>query len=1271
MEPLHITDPKLDAKIQRAIADLERFYPDRVVSRLEKEHKGLANRLGEAAKEVGYPSRRELMEAYGFKLTSRASAGAVGGHPVITDASEVFIELRQRYRSKPLPKATSALVEENPDLAGKLKTLANKSKQLFGKPFRDVLIEEGLLAGEPRKNAQEKSKAQVDDMLEDLRELYADAITKPKTIKKLASEHPEYSDELEALTRHCKEWYGVTPLKHLKELGILSKGVNDIDQTAQDTALDELTRIFASRSNSDKPRTVKALVREVPEFEAQIASLKKSWRSSSGVTFTEMLRERGILGYSDSALREQRKKMVALCVRNAEIADLVDVWFRSGGADVLVDKEVSGSLPPRIIAIDVTERIELRETVVCASARSSCQLETCEELSFEASGMSLVFSSSEGGVRVTIPYGPFEESVYREIAEGRSDLVKSQALEPLEVAVVVGMNECADGSRFVQIRMRYLHALTVQTMLNLLVRAGLIDDDDLLGGDAWRKRDYAAYELPTFYRRDSCVGGCPESANDTSVLNSGGRDDVGDEESDDERQAILQMLQIAAITAAIGGDGLPQDVLDDLQRATDGDESVDLEDLMRRVNDVMPSIVSADPDNWTYGQGLCGSTPQFSLAVPDGYKIIEGYAEGGLIELKRHFVAVPAEAEDKDIPNCDRIMAIDSSAILSQGYPLDHVMENGIDELYLAMKRNAAYCSAVESAPRILNEQLVEARNCQCLLQLIPASNSDGFEYYLHPLALGVTDWLRVTFYNASFDDEPRIRPYVIKLASTLDVSDKKQSALQRQFSRCQTERVGAEDFVSAVIGLGRVLGICRNFENESNQAKAQQGLVSLTTLDIVKVIVEGVSAFNENAFSYCEQAVDALRFQMEHGAAGTEFDQMIDAVKQLHESFESHLDAGDDPEVEAALRKVGDIRLPSRYRKVAQAIEEIERDRISAREDRSVEDSSNHGSEAGATDAVKPQNDADKSGVSTDATQEGDTPREMEAWRGSNLLTTAVEAALEELKQSRAGEYVGSDFVSQSEKIIGSILSQQQVEADLIARKRYESGEDIKLLLSLHKELGYVLCHVLDAYLDCIEGKCKAGCDSDSLKIMLAEVEDVADLVKQDPSISDSKLGKVKIGKARIPAELKELDARREELKKKADQRKKQEIANRIEERRKQKIEKLEKRLTRERRSLEKIHYVFQEQELTELETKAKVAENRIEDLQKERDSLGLLKFAKKRELSDKIESQQREMEKLEAKITSLRAEVEESRQRESQLRASIADLERELAELRDDDGK
>ena len=108
-----------------------------------------------------------------------------------------------------------------------------------------------------------------------------------------------------------------------------------------------------------------------------------------------------------------------------------------------------------------------------------------------------------------------------------------------------------------------------------------------------------------------------------------------------------------------------------------------------------------------------------------------------------------------------------------------------------------------------------------------------------------------------------------------------------------------------------------------------------------------------------------------------------------------------------------------------------------------------------------------------------------------------------------------------------------------------------------------------------------------------------------------------------------------------------------------------------RERRSLEKIRYELQEQELAELETKTKVAENRIADLQKERDSLGLLKFAKKRELSETIESQQRKIEKLEAGITALRAEVEESRRRESQLRTSIADLERELAELRDDDGK
>ena len=187
----------------------------------------------------------------------------------------------------------------------------------------------------------------------------------------------------------------------------------------------------------------------------------------------------------------------------------------------------------------------------------------------------------------------------------------------------------------------------------------------------------------------------------------------------------------------------------------------------------------------------------------------------------------------------------------------------------------------------------------------------------------------------------------------------------------------------------------------------------------------------------------------------------------------------------------------------------------------------------------------------------------------------------------------------------------------------------------------------------------------------MLAEVQEVVDLIKQDPSITDSKLGKVRIGKARIPAEFKKLDARRKELKKKVDELKRQEVASRKEERRKQKVEKLEKRLTMERRSLEKIHYGFQEQELAGLEIKAKVAGSRIADLQKERDSLGLLKFAKKRELSDKIEAQQRDLEKLEAKIAPLRAEVEESRQRESRLRTSIADLERELAEFRGDDGE
>ena len=44
----HIENPKVAARIESLMARLREAYPDGVVTSLQKEHKGLANKLGEA-----------------------------------------------------------------------------------------------------------------------------------------------------------------------------------------------------------------------------------------------------------------------------------------------------------------------------------------------------------------------------------------------------------------------------------------------------------------------------------------------------------------------------------------------------------------------------------------------------------------------------------------------------------------------------------------------------------------------------------------------------------------------------------------------------------------------------------------------------------------------------------------------------------------------------------------------------------------------------------------------------------------------------------------------------------------------------------------------------------------------------------------------------------------------------------------------------------------------------------------------------------------------
>ena len=820
------------------------------------------------------------MEAYGFELISKSSAGALGGRPKSVDADEVFIELRRRYEGKPLPKSPSLLREDNPDLAGKLKTIANTCNQEYGDTFKNVLISEGLLDAVATRTKKRSSRDQVESMLDELQEIYSDALDKPKTFKQLTEMHPEYSNELNTLKAYGTEWFGQSARRHLIDLGILAKGVNDIDSDQCEGTIELLIIRYADLSNDQKPSSLKAILEETPELDSQIAAAQKWWNAkSSGTTFVNMLRDKGVLRKSEDVLRRERKAVVAQCVRNATLDELLDVWVRADGALEPMESS-SCMLPPRVVGIDLHSKIEVRETMLCASVPASSNLHVGQKLSIRTSGFVLELLNEFGTSVSRLQYDQFGEGIYREIAEREKTGESGSELLSLEGAHVASVSDNPNGSQFAQFRIAYAYPLSIQTMLNLLATSKLITDEDLLGGDAWRTRDYESAEIASGYR-NATVGerGIEENACEpATALDANGdpeveeRVEITDAEMSDveidtadedaERDSMLAVLNMAALTASIASNGFPQDILDDLERATNGDRSIDLDDLGRRINDLLPSIHCVDPRAWTFDCGLRAGNGFYSIAIPDGYRLIENYQEDGLIPVTRDYVAIPGTADDIDIPNCDRLIGASFSSMASDSDTSDNMKKLFIEELRLAVMHKAVPPSAISKDATHYVEDLVAAKNCKCLVSLV-GNAGGGFEYYIRPLGAEILDYVRVTFHNAEdLSCEPDFRQAVLGLARSVELSNPCKSELQSSLNGLVEKKSSAQDFDETVSTLANVLAISRNFESEAALNKLEaDGVFSEDEAFIVSYI-EHIAAFNDSAFRHCEQVFNALESQ-------------------------------------------------------------------------------------------------------------------------------------------------------------------------------------------------------------------------------------------------------------------------------------------------------------------------------------------------------------------------------------------------------------------------
>lgn len=436
VERIVITDPKLKAREEAAIADLNALASDGVIECLDAKDKSLGKRLSKLYPRLGYETRKDMIEAFGFTLSGRT------GRPVSVDPAQFVDEICALY-SERAPFASnkefeSLLKEEHPELASKLKTVKNNAKYVFGRSYGAELDARGIL-GKPSFD-DDVVRAALDELVAS----HAGSDEKPKTINVLFRAHPEYEPMRSAMEGLVWAQHGCTLGEHLVSLGVVAPPKAPLRKVSEDElekAISDIKRRQAGMKNDRLPKNIAALIEMYPEHAEILQTAQKRKMLSASRAKAE-----GIVKAGEKVLRERRNLLIERSIRNASLPELEAVW-RSKGLPQFVDASMREAwfLPSGIVTIDIGEGVEVGETLHA----------------------------------ICVPTSDESDASIRRFLKG----LKLTEAEREQVFI-----EEYDGYSYVQVKLRKTEELQPETLAYALWKAGAFTDADLKLTDEWRTR---------------------------------------------------------------------------------------------------------------------------------------------------------------------------------------------------------------------------------------------------------------------------------------------------------------------------------------------------------------------------------------------------------------------------------------------------------------------------------------------------------------------------------------------------------------------------------------------------------------------------------------------------------------------------------------------------------------------------------------------------------------------------------------------------------------
>ncbi len=371
-----------------------------------------------------------------------------------------------------------------------------------------------------------------------------------------------------------------------------------------------------------------------------------------------------------------------------------------------------------------------------------------------------------------------------------------------------------------------------------------------------------------------------QNSNSDSGLNSS---DAA--EAVDDRGSIISMIQLLVLTGQLSGTTFPDELLEKLKRAEEGDMSIDLMALAEEFNNIAPDTEAADLATISFTTGRRAQGKKFSVAVPDGWTVLKDYKEETVLtEIVRPFVIVPHEAdENTNISLSDKIIY---SSLLGEKDVDETMLECGIP----AMKWAVLFCDSYDMSddmpsmkPTMVWDDEIEAENTTCFAAMAdPHDGANGVECYIFPYALDSNDFIRCSFSHGEDLDLEAVKDFVKQLAKSVQLDNPTQPKCEKSLNEALSHKVSSEEFSSMVLSYMKPFVGLRQMVFDA----ARQKFSSVTEdLNEKALLVAGstvLADFADRAIPIMSSMIDAYATQARLGATDVDRSEMLTAIERF-----------------------------------------------------------------------------------------------------------------------------------------------------------------------------------------------------------------------------------------------------------------------------------------------------------------------------------------------------------------------------------------------------